>query len=182
MTVLLALAACHHPATAPQPESGVVATTSTDRIWILGASGPPVHDTVVTFARASGRTVMLHHAHPDNALFAALRFPAAPDSLHPTDSVRLEIRPVTGEYGVTVTSPDSLPSGSTATFFYGVHFQTPPGAEAKYPHPGQLETILSPALLNVDGKVSVLASSRPGVDVLSFTMARPGTYAIVFAR
>jgi hypothetical protein len=181
---MLLLGGCHshHLTTAPLPANGAVATTTLDRIWILGASGPGVADTTLTFAQATGRTVVLRQPDSLQAIFATLRFPALADSLQQGDSTRIALHQEPGEYALTLTASSPLPPGSWIEFSYPIHFLTPPGAVAKYPDPGQLEQQLVPALIGSYGRVDILAAVHPAADLLRCAMPRPATFAVVFSK
>lgn len=162
----------------PQPN----ATTTLDKVWLLEASGSPVPDTSVTFAVATGRTIVLRHAHPDDAIFLLLQFPATKDSLRAHDSVHVTIRSMRGKYAFTLTTADKIASGAQATFSYALHFQTSADAVTKYPSPGRLEAQLMPAEIGADNKVQFLAGARPAADMIRFPLTAPGTYGLAAPR
>jgi hypothetical protein len=153
-----------------------------DKVWLLETSGPPVADTAVTFAARTGRTVVMHHAAPDDAIFLELKFAPATDSLRARDSIHVSIHPVPGKYAFTLATPDKLTPGTEATFSYAIHFRTPADAIAKYPSPERFEQLLYPANLTGDNRVLVLTGTRPGADLLSFPVTAPGTYALAAPR
>ncbi len=161
----------------PQP-----AATTLDRVWLLEASGTPIPDTSVTFALATGRTIVLRHARPDDAIFLVLQFPATKDSLRARDSVHVTIRPMRGKYAFTLTTPDKIGSGAQATFSYAIHFQTPRDALAKYPSPGRFEAQLSPTEIIADTKVQFLVGARPAADMIRFPLIAPGSYGLAAIR
>lgn len=168
--------------TAPLPANGAVATTTLDRIWILGTSGPGVADTTLTFSQAAGRTVVLRQPDSLQAMFATLRFPPVADSLRQGDSTRIALHQEPGEYAVTLTASSLLPPGSWIEFSYPIHFLTPPGAIAKYPDPGLLEQQLVPAVIGSYGRVDIFAAIHPAADVLRCAIPGPGTFAVVFNK
>ena len=176
---MLVAAACHGNRTEVMLRP---ATTTLDKVWLLEASGTPVSDTTVTFALATGRTIVLRHARPDDAIFAVLQFPATKDSLRPRDSVHVSIHPMAGKYAFTMTTTDKLGIGAQATFSYAIHFRTPSDAFAKYPNPGRFEAQLAPAELGADNKVQFLAGSRPAADMIRFPLTTSGSYALAASR
>ena len=176
---MLLLAACQHAAVDPSPHA---ATVTADKVWFLEASGSPVADTTVTFAAAVGRTLVMRHRSPDDAIFVVLQFPPAADTLRRRDTLHVTIRPTSAAYGFTLTTPDRLPSGMQATFSYAVHFRTPADAAVKYPSPGRFELLVVPALISSDRHVQFLTGTRPAADMLRFPVAVAGTYALVVPR
>ncbi len=164
------------------PANGAVATTTLDHVWILGASGPGIADTTLTFAQATGRTVVLRQPDSLHAIFATLRFPPVADSLRTGDSTRIALHQEPGEYALTLTASSLVPSGSWIEFCYAIHLQTPPQAVARYPDPGVLEQRLVPALIGSYGRVDIFAADRPAADVLRSALPGPGTFAVVFNK
>jgi hypothetical protein len=158
------------------------AATTLDKVWLLEASGPAVADTTVTFAVATGRTIVLRQAKPDDAIFAVLSFPAVKDSLRTRDSVHVTIHPMAGHYAFTLSTADKLGPGAQATFSYAIHFQTPSDAVALYPNPGLFEMMLAPASIGADNKVLFLMGERPAADAIRFPMIAAGTYALAAVR
>jgi hypothetical protein len=154
--------------------------TTTDKVWMLETSGGVVRDTQVVFARAAGRTIVMKHAD-DQAIFLMLHFPAAHDSTPSRDSIRVEVHPVAGQYAVTISLPDNVPTGSTGTFSYAIHFKTPSGAAATHPSPGQFEQLVAPALVT-DTHVKFLAGNRPAADMMRFPLTTSGVYALLALR
>jgi hypothetical protein len=136
----------------------------------------------VTFATRTGRTIVMHHASPDDAIFLILQFPASTDTSRTRDSMHVTIRPTPGRYGFTLTTADKLGIGTIATFSYALHFRTPAEAAAKYPSPGRFEQLLLPALVTSDKGVQFLKPTRPAADMLRFPVATSGTYALVVPR
>jgi hypothetical protein len=174
------VAACHG-GTRPDLTARPAATT-VDKVWLLEASGTAVRDTSVTFAAAAGRTIMLRHAEPDDAIFAVLTFPATKDSLRSRDSVHVMIHPLPGHYAFALATSDKLGPGAQATFYYAMHFQTPSDAVSKYPSPGRFEAALAPATIGADNKVVFLVGNRPAADAIRLAVTAAGTYALAALR
>lgn len=149
---------------------------------MLESSGATVPDTAVTFAVATGRTIVLRHARPDDAIFLVLQFPASKDSLRTHDSVHVTIHPTPGKYAFTLATPDKIGSGGQATFSYAIHFRTPGDAVAKYPSLGRFEAQLVPGAIGADNKVEFLVGARPAADMIRFALAGPGTYGLMVTR
>jgi hypothetical protein len=177
--VLLLASACHRsaPAVTAQPTA-----TTLDKVWLLEASGAPVADTSVIFAVATGRTIVLRHAPPDNAIFVMVTFPASKDSLRTRDSMHVTIQPTPARYAFTLATPDKIEAGVQATFSYAIHFQTPAGARTTYPVPGRFEAQIGPAQIGADNKVQFLVGARPAADMIRFPVTIPGTYALAAVR
>jgi hypothetical protein len=173
--IILLAAGCHRQT---PDETTRPATTTLDKVWVLESNGPTVPDTSVAFDARVGRTVVLHHARPDNMLFVTLHFPPLKDSTSAVDSVHLNIHPMPGKYGFTLTTNDKLPVGSEAVFSYAVHFLTPAEAAVKYPSPGRFEQLVAPALVTADNQVRFLDGDRPAADALHFLIAVPGSYLL----
>src|SRR5690606_10124212 len=94
-------------------------------------SGVSPNDTTVEFSAATGRTIMMRHTPPDNAIFAILEIPAD-SSASGRVSVSIAVTP--GRYGVTISAQPRLPSDTRLSFSYAIHFQAPPQVpSAAYP-------------------------------------------------
>ena len=176
---MLLVAACSRK---PVETNPIPATTTLDKVWLLEAGGTPVSDTTVAFPLAAGRTIVLRHAMPDDAIFLILQFPATKDSLRARDSVHVTIRPMRGKYGFTLATADKLGAGVQATFSYALHFQAPADAATKYPSPGRFEAVLTPALVGADNKIEFLAGARPAADMIRFPVTAAGTFALAAIR
>jgi hypothetical protein len=151
----------------------------TVEVW--GAQAP---DTVLTFAAARARSIVLRHGPPDNTVFAELDFPAnalvAPGG---RDSVTVTIRPIPGIYGLTLESDATLAAPVRLTFKYPVHFAAPADSRARYPTDVLFEQGLVIALVKGDGvQLQTLRSTRPASDNLQAVVSALGRYQIVAPR
>jgi hypothetical protein len=187
LLVLLQSIACHAnrvdvSASTASATISVAAATTLDKVWLIEASGAPVPDTSVTFAARSGRTIVLRHARPDNAIFLILDFPPSTDSSRAGDSVHVQVQPVAGKYAFMLATPDRLAPAAQATFSYAIHFRAPTESSARYPSTAALEQALAPALLGPAGKVQFVGGMRPAADVVRFPVAAAGSYGLVVAR
>jgi hypothetical protein len=185
--VLLQSVACHGnrvdvSASTASATIAVASATTLDKVWQIEASGAPVRDTSVTFAASSGRTIVLRHAQPDNAIFLILDFPPSTDSSRTGDSLHIRVEPVAGKYAFVLVTPDKLAPAAQATFSYAIHFRAPTEASAKYPSTSALEQALAPALLGAASKVQYVGGTRPAADVVRFPVATAGSYSLVVAR
>jgi hypothetical protein len=139
-------------------------------------SGISPPDTVIRFAARVGRTVVLRHAPPDNAVFAILSVPA--DSTA-TDSLTLTLRVTPGRYGLQVLGEPRLPTGSLLTFSMAIHFQAPPEVpSATYPSATRYAAWLGIGLLQADGGLRYHDTSRPGGDLLRTVLGANGEYLV----
>jgi hypothetical protein len=186
LLLLLPAAGCHgnrvDAAAGAAPAAIAVAPATTlDKVWLIEASGLPVPDTAITFAAKSGRTIVLRHARPDNAIFLILDFPPSADSAQAGDSVHVRVQPVAGKYAFMLSTPDRF-APAQATFSYAIHFRAPAEASAKYPSTALLEQALGPALLGAANKVQFLGGTRPAADVVRFPVTAAGSYGLVAVR
>jgi hypothetical protein len=187
LLVLLPSVACHRnrvnvAAGTASATIAVAPATTLDKVWLLEASGAPVPDTSVTFAAKSGRTIVLRHAHPDDAIFLILDFPPSTDSSRVGDSLHIRVQPVPGKYAFMLVTPDRLAPAAQATFSYAIHFRAPAEASARYPSTSAIEQALAPALLGAASKVQFVGGTRPAADVVRFPVAAAGSYGLVVAR
>jgi hypothetical protein len=167
---------------APEPERTPNVTLPLDQLYVLETWGVPPLDTIVTFRPGQPRTVLLRHAPPDNNLFVELNLPATlfPDSL--TDSVRLELEPRPGQYGVTISSNKPFGEGARLTFKYPVHFAAPLAATQKYGNRAQFERALGIGIREEDGRFRLLQSTRPAADNLTAAIPGPGVFLVAAPR
>lgn len=149
-----------------------------DRVWLLELAGVAPADTTVRFDAATGRTILLRHGAPDNAIFVIVAIP--PGAVTPASGTSAEVtlQPMTGQFGLVLGSPDRFNAGVRVTFSYAIHFQEPSDAMLKYPSPVRFEQALAPARLLPDGNLSFLAADRPAADMLRFTITGPGSYLL----
>lgn len=143
--------------------------------WPLGRSGPAPADTTVIYSRRSGRRILLRQGAPDHSLFLLLDLPAD-STAGPNDDMVLILRPVTDQYGVTLTSSTRLPRGASATFSYAMHFVQPPESRSRYPTPTRFDQQLSAVMTTDSLRVKFLETSRPASDLLTFPLTSSGTY------
>jgi hypothetical protein len=151
-----------------------------DQVFLLETAGVPPDDTTLTVARGARRVIVLRHGAPDNLTFADLTLPAAPpDSLAAPgpDSVRISVRPRPGVYGVDVESP-ALPTGTSVTFEYPVHFSAPDEARERYGSDAKFEAVMAVGLLLPGGGIRFLISTRPTSDNLRAVIPGPGGYVV----
>lgn len=177
------LAACHGgPRPAPDPTATpapvTLRTLAPGAAFLLEDNGGDPGDTAAYLHPGRFRTIVLRHPAPDNTVFATLDVPAGG---LPTvsDSVRVDLTPAPGLYGLTIRSEAPFGPGITLTFKYAVHFAAPAAALARYGTADRFERQLAIARRNDDGSLAVLASGRPASDNLSALISTPGTYLVV---
>ena len=148
---------------------------------VAGAQAP---DTMVTFAAAEARAIVLRHGPPDNTVFAEVDLPAgAFEAPGGRDSVTLAIRPVPGVYGVSLESDAALKLPIVLTFKYPVHFTVPADSRARYATDFLFEQALAVALVEGEGtRFQTLRSTRPASDNLQAGVAALGRYQLVAPR
>jgi hypothetical protein len=139
-------------------------------------SGVSPPDTTVAFLGRAGRTIVMRHTPPDNAVFAVIDVPG--DSTA-TDSIRLTLRVIPGRYGLEVRGEPRLPTGTTLTFSYAIHFQSPPEIPSTaYPTVTRFATWLSIGRTLGDGTFQFQPSVRPGGDLLRVVLPEAGEYLV----
>lgn len=149
---------------------------SPDRVLLANRSGVSPPDTTVRFAAREGRTVVLRHTPPDNAVFVIVQVP--PDTSG-TDSVTIALSPIPGRYGVTVRAEPRLPRGASLSFSYAIHFLPPDELPTPpYPTPARFADWLAIVRVEDDGAYRFLSSSRPATDVVRAALAQVGEYLV----
>lgn len=155
-----------------------------EEAFLVEVWGPSPPDTTVTFLSSQPRTVVLRHGPPDNTVFAEVSFPA--NALAPAegaDSVRLQIRPLPGIYGVDLLADGKLAEGARLTFKYPVHFSAPAASRDKYPTELEFERALVIARQPEPGaSYHTLPTTRPASDNLSTELPELGRYLLLAPR
>lgn len=158
-----------------------------EQLYILEATGISPSDTTVTFLSGHPRTILLRHGPPDNTAFVELffpdsAFPAPKDSLAPRDSVRVEVRPIPGIYGVDVSLSATPERGATIRFKYPVHFAAPNAAIARYSTRTRYERALMVGVRLDSTMYGLLESDRPSSDNLRSAFIGSGSYLVAAPR
>jgi hypothetical protein len=148
------------------------------RVIVLETSGPAPSDTSVTFTAGEPRTIVLRHGPPENIVFARLTFsPAAfADS---GQTVKVDIHPRPGVYGIDLTS--SLPlqeSAASLVFEYSRFFSAPARARQVYGSDLAFERALAVGRLLPDAHIELLPPFRPAADNLGAKLPAPGSYLV----
>jgi hypothetical protein len=148
-------------------------------VLVLEQAGVAPTDTSVSFAARDGRTIVMRHVPPDNAVFATLTVP--PDSAA-TGTLTVSLRQVPGRYGLVVTATPTWPTGTTLSFSYAMHFQAPDGIAAHYLGPSLYESALGIGRVMDEGRFDFLPTTRPAADMLRAAITEPGQYAAAAPR
>lgn len=147
-----------------------------ERLLIPDRSGVSPNDTTVEFSAASGRTIMVRHTPPDNAIFAILEVPG--DSSE-SGRITVSIAVTPGRYGVTISANPGLPVGTRLSFSYAIHFQAPPQVpSATYPTLARFASWLGVVRATSDGSYRFIAHHNPGDDMIRITLPGDGTYLL----
>jgi len=154
----------------PLPLSGVL---------VLEQAGVSPTDTTVTFPAREGRTIVMRHVPPDNAIFAILEVPA--DSTA-SGELTVEMRQVPGQYGLDLVGTPRWPEVATLTFSYAVHFQAPEGIGEHYLSPTLYGAALGIGRVLPDGRLRFLDTRRPAGDMLRATASSAGRYLVAAPR
>lgn len=157
------------------------------QLYILEATGISPSDTTVTFLQGKPRTIVLRHGPPDNTVFVELFFPdsafeAPKDSLVPRDSVRVELRPRPGQYGLDVTMTAVPQKGALIRFKYPVHFGAPIAAIDRYSTRTRYERALMVGIRTDSANVSMYDGTRPALDNIQAPLLGSGTYLVAAPR
>ena len=149
-----------------------------DRLWLPELAGTTPSDTTVSFPADSGRTIIMRHGPPDNAIFAIIRFDSGALTPQSGSMAQVVLHPVPGRVGVEVLSPDTFGPGARGTFSYAVHFQAPSSAVAKFGSVGRFEQALAVGRTLADGRLQFLQTERPAADMVRFAITGSATYLL----
>jgi hypothetical protein len=144
---------------------------------VLETAGPPPPDTSVTFITGEPRTIILRHGPPDNVDFAELVFPA--DAFADSgQTVRVDLRPRPGVYGVDLATTLPMRRAATIVFKYARYFSAPARARTVYGSDAAFERALAVSELQPGGMLMLLPSIRPASDNLSAVVRASGSYLV----
>lgn len=187
LTLACGGAATPGPARPRLEDSKPLVVLPPEQLYVLEVSGIPPEDTTITFLTGQPRTIILRHGAPDNTVFAQFNFPAdafeAPkDSLAPRDSVKMEIHPHPGLYGIDVQLSALPEKGATILFKYPVHFAAPNAAIVRYGSRARYERALMVGVRIDSTSIGLLESDRPASDNLRAAFLGSGTYLVAAPR
>jgi hypothetical protein len=162
-------------APAPPTQPRVLALA---RVMVLETSGPPPSDTSVTFTTGEPRTIILRHGPPENIVFARLTF--LPQAFGDSgQSVRVDVHPRPGVYGIDLTTSQPLRGkGASLMFEYARFFSAPARARQVYGSDVVFERALAVGRLLPDARIELLPPSRPAADVVDADLPTTGTFLV----
>ena len=148
------------------------------RVVVLETSGPPPADTSVTFTAGELRTIILRHGPPENFTFARLTF--LPQAFGDSgQSVRVDVHPRPGVYGIDLTTSQPLRgNGARLVFEYARFFSAPAQARRVYGSDVLFERALAVGRLLPEARIELLPPSRPASDAIAADLSAPGTYLV----
>lgn len=149
------------------------------QVLVLEQAGVAPTDTSVTYETRLGRTIVMRHVPPDNAVFATLIIPADSGASGET-TIRLVQTP--GRYGVTATASPVWPKNARLTFSYAIHFQAPEGISQHYLGRSFYEAALGIGMVTADGKLDFEKTTRPAADMVRAPAAAAGEYLVAAPR
>ena len=152
------------------------------QVFVLESWGTAPEDTVVTWAAADQRVIVLRRAPPDNNLFGRIVFP--PGSIVPRsgDSATVRIAMTPGLFGVDVSTEDRVQEGAHIEFSYAIHFIAPAAAREVYGSEIRFERFLGVGRLDAESTLVFLDSYRPGSDLLHSPLPGAGRYLVAAPR
>jgi hypothetical protein len=149
---------------------------------VLETAGPPPSDTSVTFTAGVLRVIVLRHGPPENVVFAELVFPPSAFRADSGRSVRVDVRPRPGVYGVDLATSVPLGEGASVVFKYARYFSAPARARADYGSDVVYERALAVGQVRSGGTLALLPSTRPVADNLQAALPAAGTYVVAAAK
>src|SRR5690606_18672622 len=126
------------------------------------------------------RVIILRHAPPDNSPFAELYLPAGAFGAAAEAEVSVTVLP--GIYGLEFTASTPLEGVARVVFKYPLHFAAPAGARERYGSDVLFEQALVIGQSLPEGRVALLASTRPAADNLAAAVPGTGRYQVVAPR
>ncbi len=149
------------------------------QVLVLEQAGVAPTDTSVTYETRMGRTIVMRHVPPDNAVFMTLTIPA--DSTA-TGETTIQLVQSPGQYGITATASPAWPKGAHLTFSYAIHFQAPAGIEQHYLGRSFYEAALGIGMVTAEGKLDFEETTRPAADMVRAPAAAAGQYLVAAPR
>jgi hypothetical protein len=147
------------------------------RVIVLETSGPPPSDTSVSFPVGTPRTIVLRHGPPENIVFASLSF-AAGAFVDSEQTVKVDVRPRPGVYGLDLATSLPLRQGATVVFHYSRFFSAPARARQVYGSDVAFERALAVGRILPENQIELLPSTRPAPDNLAAEVPAPGSYLV----
>jgi hypothetical protein len=149
---------------------------------VLETAGPPPSDTAVEVTAGEPHVIVLRHGPPENVVFAELSFPATAFRADSGRTVKVQLRPRPGVYGLDVLIDQPLREGASVTFKYARYFLAPARAREAFGSNVLYERALRVGqLLPGASQLGLLPSVRPAADNLRAPLTAPGTYLVAAA-
>lgn len=149
---------------------------------VLETAGPPPSDTTVELTAGEPHVIVLRHGPPENVVFAELDFPAGAFRADSGRTVKVELRPRPGVYGLDVLTNQPLGKGASVTFKYARYFLAPARAREAFRSDVLYERALSVGqVVPAASQLALLPSTRPAADNLRAPLPAPGTYLVAAA-
>jgi len=152
------------------------------QVFLLDSWGTAPSDTVVSWAAAEQRVIVLRRATPDNNLFGRIVFPAGSVVPRRGDSATVQVRMTPGLFGVEISTEDEVKEGAQIVFSYAIHFVAPAAAREVYGSEIRFERFLGVGRLDAESTLVFLDSYRPGSDLLTSRLPGPGRYLVAAPR
>jgi len=152
------------------------------QVFLLESWGTAPSDTVVSWAAAEQRVIVLRRATPDNNLFGRIVFPAGSVVPRRGDSATVQVRMTPGLFGVEISTEDEVKEGAQIVFSYAIHFVAPAAAREVYGSEIRFERFLGVGRLDAESTLVFLDSYRPGSDLLTSPLPGPGRYLVAAPR
>jgi hypothetical protein len=166
-------------ATAPTPTNQPTSSRvlPLPRVIVLETAGPPPSDTVVSFTAGTPRVIVLRHGPPENIVFAKISFSATafPDS---GQTVRVEVRPRPGVYGLELSTSPPTRGGASVELDYARYFSAPARAQQVYRGVVAFESALAVGRVLPENQIELLPSINQGLDRVSALIPGSGTYLV----
>jgi len=175
----LAAAACGGRAPAPAvPDTSLARVIPLSEAIVLETAGPPAPDTSVTFRAGERRAIVLRQGPPEHIVFTELWFMPETFAADSGREVRVDVRPRPGVYGVDIVSSLPIGPGAYLVFKYARYFSAPARARAVYGNDAVYERALAIGLIQANGLLGLLPSTRPASDVLRSPLPAAGSYIV----
>lgn len=166
----------------PSPAATVTRLVQRDSVLVLEAWGTLAQDTSLMVPVNQRRVVIIRHGAPDNTVFAEIVFPPGTFDAPGADSVRVNLVPRPGIYGLHISADAPMAPGAELVFKYPLHFASPAGVRERYTTDVAFEEALFIGRLLDDGRVAVLPSTRPASDNLRALLPADGVYVVAGPR
>lgn len=147
------------------------------KVIVLETAGPPPSDTVLSFTAGTPRVIVMRHGPPENIVFARVSFSAAAfaDS---GQTVRVEVRPRPGVYGLELATSLPTRGGTSLEFNYARYFSAPARAHQAYRGILAFERALAVGRALSETQIELLPSINQEIDRVTAAIPGSGTYLV----